>query len=198
MEKARILVIEDLADLAVGLRDTLTALGYEVPAVLASGEEAVRVAADLRPDLVIMDIGLSGELDGVDAATRIRADHDVPVIYLTARSSEEILQRAKATEPYAFLLKPFPEQELVSAVELALHRHKLDRELRESTERFRLYYDKAPLAYQSLDRDGRLIAVNPAWLEMLGYSREDAVGRPFADLVSPCLLYTSPSPRDRS
>lgn len=183
MAKARILIVEDSTDLAQGIRYRLDQLGYEVVAIFASGEEAVRRVGELRPSLVLMDIGLPGEIDGVEAAARIRANHDVPVIYLTAYSDDRTLQRAKVTEPFGYLLKPFQDGELRSVVEMALYKHQVDKELRRSTERFQFYYEKAPLGYQSLDKHGCLAGVNPAWLDMLGYSRQEVIGRLFTDFV---------------
>jgi PAS domain S-box-containing protein len=183
--QARILVVEDQVELAEAVRLGLTELGYRVVAVLGSGEEAVLHVPRLEPDLVLMDIELPGGIDGVEAAAQIRASHDVPIVYLTAHSEEETLQRAKLTEPFGYLIKPFDSRELRSIVEVALYKHEMAQRLQESTERFQLYYEKAPLGYQSLDANGCLVEVNPAWLEMLGYDRDEVIGRPFADYVVP-------------
>jgi PAS domain S-box-containing protein len=181
--QARILVVEDQIELAEAVRLGLRELGYQVVAVLGSGEEAALLAPTLKPDLILMDIELPGGIDGVEAASQIRAVYDVPIVYLTAHSEEETLQRAKLTEPFGYLIKPFDSRELRSIVEVALYKHEMAQRLQASTERFQLYYEKAPLGYQSLDRDGFLLEVNPAWLEMLGHDRDEVIGRPFSDYV---------------
>lgn len=129
MDKARILVVEDEGIVARGLENTLKGMGYAIAASVSSGEEAVQKAAETKPDLVLMDIML---MDGVEAADQIRAGLDISVIYLTAYADEKTLQRAKITEPFGYLLKPFQEQELASIIELALYKHGIGRRLRES------------------------------------------------------------------
>jgi len=123
----RVLVVEDehLVALDIGLR--LGRMGHAVT-IAHSGEEAVEIASSTPFDLVLMDIKLKGELDGINAAARIRGVHDVPVIYLTAYADNKTLERARETEPYAYVLKPFQERELKAAIELAVHRHEHDRQ----------------------------------------------------------------------
>ena len=106
MKKARILVVEDDAIISKDIRNTLETLGHEVPGVAVLGEEALEKAAELRPDLVLMDIQLAGDIDGVEAAAHIREQLQIPVIFLTAYSEDTTLHRAKTTEPYGYLVKP--------------------------------------------------------------------------------------------
>lgn len=131
---ARILIAEDDPTIARYLEITLTRFGYSVAATIASGEEAIRKASALRPDLVLMDIGLSGSLDGVSAARAIRENHQIPVIYLTAHSDEETLRRAKVSGPFGYLIKPIHSPELRCMIEVALHRHEIDTRERERLE----------------------------------------------------------------
>jgi CheY-like chemotaxis protein len=119
----KILVIEDEGIVAMDLAIRLRCLGYSVPAIVASGEEAIRETAKIAPDIVLMDIRLKGEVDGIEAATEIRARFDVPIIYLTAMADGTTMQRAKATNPCGYITKPFQESDLQSAIEKAL-RHK--------------------------------------------------------------------------
>jgi PAS domain S-box-containing protein len=132
MSKGSILVVEDEAIIAHELAGTLAKLGYEVPALCATGEEAVDAAGRLQPDAVLMDIRLLGPMDGVEAAEQIRQRFDLPVIYLTAHADAGTLSRAKLTEPYGYVLKPFDEQVLAIQLELALYKHKTARELRQN------------------------------------------------------------------
>lgn len=130
MKPPRILITEDEMIVALDLERRMKKLGYDVCAVVSSGEEAVRRAAQLEPDIVLMDICLAGALDGIDAAAQIRRIHDLPVIYLTANADEKTLARARATHPASYLLKPFRERELQICVEMALLNHRLQRELK--------------------------------------------------------------------
>jgi CheY-like chemotaxis protein len=128
MTKAQILVVEDEGIIALNVQSSLKSLGYDVPIVVASGEEAIAKAERTRPDLVLMDIMLEGELDGVEAAEQIRERFNIPVIYLTACADDDTLQRARITEPFGYLLKPFEERELHTTIEMALYKHKAEEE----------------------------------------------------------------------
>jgi two-component system cell cycle sensor histidine kinase/response regulator CckA len=130
MTKAQILVVEDEGIVALNIQSGLESLGYDVPVVVDSGEEAVEEAERTRPDLVLMDIMLAGELDGVEAAEQIRERFNIPVIYLTAYADEDTLRRARIAEPFGYLLKPFEERELHTTIEIALYRHKAEESLR--------------------------------------------------------------------
>ncbi len=128
MSNPQVLVVEDEGIIAADIQDRLATLGYEVPATVASGEEALQKIPVFNPDLVLMDIVLQGQMDGIDAAAEIRKRFDLPVIYLTAHADESTLKRAKITEPFAYILKPFEERELQTALEMALHKHKEEQE----------------------------------------------------------------------
>ena len=127
--KYRILVVEDEPIVALDLQMRLGKMGYDVPFVFASGEEAVASARQTRPDLVLMDINIEGEMDGVEAADELARQH-VPVVYLTAYSNDQVLQRAKITEPYGYLLKPIEERELQTTIEVAIYKHQAQEALR--------------------------------------------------------------------
>jgi signal transduction histidine kinase len=131
---AKIMVVEDEGIVARDIQDCLQALGYTVCATASSGSEAIRQAIETQPDLVLMDIVLEGEMDGVEAGAKIRDCCRIPVVYLTAYADEETLQRAKVTEPYAFVLKPFEERELHTVIEIALYKHAMEKRLMAATE----------------------------------------------------------------
>lgn len=130
MEGARVLIVEDNGLAAEGIQAMLNEMGYKVPATVASGEEVVPAVTEHRPDLVLMDIRLEGTLDGIEAARLLRAS-GVPVVYLTAHSDSATLRRAKESEPFGYLVKPVQEVELRAAIEIALHKHRADRQARE-------------------------------------------------------------------
>jgi len=131
MAKARILVAEDEGVSARLIEMMLRSLGYAVPVVISSGEEAIKKAGEVHPDLVLMDILLEGDMDGVQAAEEINTRFNIPVVYLTAYAENDILQRAKITEPYGYILKPFKKMELHTTIDAALYKHKMDSKLKE-------------------------------------------------------------------
>lgn len=128
MTTVKILVVEDEGIVAEEIRSRLKKLDYTVSAVVHSGGSAIQKAEEMRPDLVLMDIQLKGEIDGIDAAQQIQEHLDIPVVYLTAHADENTLQRAKLTNPFGYVLKPFEEKELYVAIEIALYKHKAEKE----------------------------------------------------------------------
>jgi two-component system, cell cycle sensor histidine kinase and response regulator CckA len=130
MNPCRVLVVEDESIVAMDIEDRLVGMGYHLAGWTFSGEEALALAEAQRPDLVLMDIRLQGEMDGITAAERIRNRYQTPVIFLTAYSEDATLDRAKLAEPYGYILKPFDDRELKSAIEIAIHKHGADMEIR--------------------------------------------------------------------
>jgi two-component system cell cycle sensor histidine kinase/response regulator CckA len=176
MTRPRILIVEDDAVAAAGLAETLGLLGYEISATVSTGEEALLSVEEAKPQIVLMDIKLQGSLDGVEAARQIRRRFDVPLVYLTGFADHQLLERAKDTEPYGFLVKPIQMKELITTIEISLYKHQVDKRLRESEERYRNLYDNAPIGIFQSTVDGRLLSVNHAYARMFGYqSPEDAV-----------------------
>lgn len=131
-KKVKIQIVEDETIIAMEVEDRLKTIGYEVTSTVASGEEAVRRAGEDNPDLVLMDIVLQGEMDGIEAAEQIQNRWNIPIVYLTAYADDETLARAKLTGPFGYLLKPFGEKDLHTAIELALYKHGIERELKEA------------------------------------------------------------------
>ncbi|MEL4306265.1 response regulator [Methanococcoides sp. LMO-2] len=130
MKEANILVVEDENIVALSIKKKLELMGYSVIDTASSGEDAI-VKADLfYPDLVLMDVMLRGEMDGIEAAKMIREKFDIPVIFLTAYTDDKTLERAKLAEPYGYISKPFKEQDLKSNIEMALHKHEKEIRLR--------------------------------------------------------------------
>ncbi|MHC1744177.1 MAG: response regulator [Syntrophobacteraceae bacterium] len=130
MKPARVLIVEDEAIVAMDIADRLSGMGYELAGQTANGELALTLAKEQKPDLVLMDIRLQGDMDGVTAAEAIRHQFRVPVIFLTAYSEETTLHRAKRTEPFGYILKPFDDRELRSTIEIALYKHRSEEEIR--------------------------------------------------------------------
>jgi CheY-like chemotaxis protein len=117
MEKQKILVVEDEGIVSIDIRNILKKLGYSVPAVAFSGEEAISKAEETKPDLILMDIGLKGEIDGVEAAIKICDKHNIPVIFLTGFADDNTIQRAKTAKPAGYIIKPINEIELKKSIE---------------------------------------------------------------------------------
>jgi diguanylate cyclase (GGDEF)-like protein len=132
-----ILLVEDEGLIAADLEDTLTRLGYRISGVASEGAEAIEMARALHPQLVVMDVSLRGEVDGIEAACAIQEEAPVPVIFLTGHTDTETLQRAVSTGPLGYLIKPFQEAELRGAIEVAIHKHRSDQARREREERLR-------------------------------------------------------------
>jgi CheY-like chemotaxis protein len=128
MTKAKIMIVEDEWVTADDIRMSLQSLGYTVTSVTSSGEEAIQNAEKDKPDLVLMDIVLEGKMDGIEAANEIRTNLNIPVVYLTAYADEKILERAKITEPFGYIVKPFITEDIRITIELALYKHKADKE----------------------------------------------------------------------
>ena len=173
-EKARILVVEDEAIVAMSLRARLEKLGYAVVDAVASGEEAIDRAEIMCPDLILMDIRLSGAMDGIEAAAEIRERFDIPVVYLTAHADEATLQRAKLTGPFSYLIKPVEARALHTAVEVAVYKHGMEKNLKESEELYRAVVENL---YDSISirSRGRIVFVNKAFLDLHGLEDESEV-----------------------
>jgi CheY-like chemotaxis protein len=126
--KPKILIAENENIIAIDIKNTLYRLGYEILDIVNSGEEVLRKVKDEVPDLILMDISLDGALDGIETAEILSAKYDIPVIYMTGMNTRETLQRAKITEPYGFLLKPFDSREIEIAIEMAFIKRGFDLE----------------------------------------------------------------------
>lgn len=125
---AKILVTEDEGIVAADIEDRLRSLGYQVTATCSSGAEALQKVVETKPDLVLMDIMIQGDMDGIETAKYVREDFGIPVIFLTAYSDDATFQRAKITEPFGYLLKPFEERDLRTNIEMALYKHSMEKE----------------------------------------------------------------------
>ncbi|HCZ13503.1 MAG TPA: hypothetical protein DHV85_02670, partial [Candidatus Accumulibacter sp.] len=190
-----ILVVEDDPLVARALALRLAAVGYAIAGPVASASAAVALAASERPDLVLMDIILAGDVDGIEAAREILEAQRVPLLYLTAYSDEERFARARITAPYAYLIKPYNDRELQLAIELALQRHQRDRLLQLEAERQERRIDELATTLSALvegssdcifakDADGRYVLCNHAFEQLLGRSREEILGRRDAALFA--------------
>ena len=179
MNKPVILVVEDEALIAANLVETLSSLGYTVHEPIATGEDAINAVKNQKPDLVLMDIELFDEMNGIEAAEKIRAIADIPVVYLTANTDDMRIQQAQLTEPYGYILKPAHRRELKATIEMALYKHAIDLKLRESEEKFRAIFAAESDGIFIVDKEsGIIIDCNDAITPMYGYLKDEVVGQP--------------------
>jgi PAS domain S-box-containing protein len=177
MTVTQILVVEDESVVAMDIQSRLMGLGYRVPAIVARGEDAVEKAESLRPDLVLMDIRLKGQMDGVEAASHIRARLDIPVVFLTAYADAATLERAKTTESYGYLLKPFKEGELRTTIEMALYKHQMERRVKQSEQWLSTTLSSIGDAVIATDVQGRIQFMNPVAEALTGWQQDEALGQ---------------------
>ncbi len=184
MNKTTILIVENEAIVAADLSGKLRRLGYEVCGIASKGEDAVALACSLRPRLVLMDIRLEGSMDGIAAAEIIRNRIDVPVIYLTALSDAATLARAKFTDPFGYILKPFEERELATQIELALYKHQADKQIREQAAWLRVTLASIGDAVIAADASGLVTFLNPIGEKLTGWNLEQALGQPIQSVFN--------------
>jgi PAS domain S-box-containing protein len=182
MTHSSIMVVEDEIVVAMEIEEKLKSIGYDVVAICSSGEDAVSEIADRRPDLVLMDIRLDGELDGIQTAELIRRQHDVPVIYLTAYADDTTLNRAKLTEPFGYLVKPFSETELRTTIEVALYKHVQDLKTKEVARWFSSTINVLGAALIVTNKDGIISHLNHVAEFLTGWSHLDAAGMHLTDV----------------
>jgi len=168
----KLLVVEDESIVALDIKHRAELLGYEVVGIASSGEEALELTREKKPDLVLMDIVLKGEVDGIEAAEIIKREYDIPVVYLTAHADKETLKRAKLTEPFGYLIKPFDDREFQSVIEVATYKHLMDSKLRISEKRYRKLVESSPDLIMLLDRTGRIVLLNNAFERVTGFPRK--------------------------
>ena len=183
METVKIMVVEDESIVAKDIQNRLKKFGYLVPAIASSGEEAIDKAGEISLDLVLMDIRLKGAIDGIEAARQIYKRFQLPVIYLTAYADEDTLNRAKHTQPFGYILKPFKERELSTTIEITLARHRLERQLKEREQWLSTVLRSIADAVITTDLDDRISFMNPAAEALTGWPLEAAAGLLVSELL---------------
>jgi PAS domain S-box-containing protein len=192
LSRNRVRVVEDDEIVTIRIKNKLEEWGYEVIDIVNSGEEAVEKALLTRPDLILMDIVIRGELDGIDAANKINEFYKVPIIYLTAYEDSETVKRAKKTIPEAYILKPFADKKLKMALDVALCRHEMQKKLEDSERKYRNLFEHSinALALFQIIRDENqepidfiIIEVNPSFEKITGYNSSDIMERSILDIV---------------
>lgn len=184
MDKTRIQIVEDSSIVAMDLQHSLERMGYEVTAVASSGEEAIKSIEIVLPDLILMDIKIKGQMDGIETATIIKKRFDLPVIYLTAYSDQETLARAKLTEPFGYIIKPYEETELNTVIEMALYKHQMERKVKESEKWLETMLQSIGDAVIATDQFGQVKFMNPVAEALTGWSGWEAFNRPLGEVFN--------------
>ena len=183
MIKARILIVEDEIIVGRDIASHLEEMGYDVAGITANGEQALQLLKEgMHLDLVLMDIHLAGEIDGVDTAQKVRDEYQIPVVFLTVHTDAVTFQRAKKTEPYGYIYKPFEARDLATSIEIALYKHQAEQKIRKSESLHRRILQSAMDAFWLTDRQGRLLEVNDAYCKMSGYSAAELLGMSIQDV----------------
>jgi len=182
MERAKILIAEDQSIVALDIKSRLIKLRYEVVGVVSSGEAAIEKALETQRDLVLMDIVLKGEMDGIGAAEEIHNSLDTPLVFLTAHYDAMTLERAKVTEPFGYIIKPFEERELQSNIEMALCKNRMQRRLKESERWFATTLRSIGDAVIATDALGSIRFMNPMAERLTGWSATEALSKELGDV----------------
>jgi PAS domain S-box-containing protein len=181
-KNGNVLIVEDEPVNAAVIEHQLKKLGYSVAGIATSGEEAIELAQSTKPDVVLMDIHLEGQFDGVEAAVAIRKKSGVPVVYLTGNSDEETIERARTTEAFGYLHKPFQEREVHSTLQLALHKAEMEIRVREESSWFATTLRNISDAVIAADPTGAVKLINPAAQRLTGWGEEQAVGHDLSEV----------------
>lgn len=184
MSKAQILIVEDETIIAKDIQNSLLNLGYSTVGIASAGTDAIEIAKEKKPDLILMDIMLRGNMDGIDTANRIKEHFNIPVIFCSAYFDQNTLERAKITEPFGYMIKPFEERELNITIEMALYKHKMEIELRDTRELFITTLKSINDGIISTDTNGRVAFVNPVALSLTGLQKDEVMGKRPKDILN--------------
>ncbi len=182
MKKTEILIVEDEWMIAEYLKTTLQKLGYSVSAMAASGEDAIRIAMEMRPALILMDIVLTGEIDGIEAARVINEGQSIPIIFLSAYAEVDMVEKARQAGVYGYLVKPVKESELKATIDLALYKHNMEQQLKDSENRLFATLRSINDAVISTDENGCITFMNSLAGALTGWDIEDAKGKLLKDI----------------
>ena len=185
MTKKRIMVVEDEGITAMNIKSSLEDIGYAVTSISVTGEDAVDNAVEDRPDLILMDIILKGEMNGIEAAEQIRAKYDIPIVYLTAYSDEAMIKRIKKTEPAGYIVKPFDEKELRIALEIGFYKHEMESRLKESENRFREVVEGTGDLVTTVDGKGDIVYINHVAERIFGVKADKCIGMSAFKFIHP-------------
>jgi len=176
----KILIADDDFTVGMQVEEMLTALGYDVVGQAGSGQQAVKMARDLKPDMILIDIVMPGEINGIEAAEKIRAESEIPIVFVSGYGESEHIEQAKQIGPFGYVMKPFAEREIKASVEIALHKRKMELELKEVYDRVKQNEEilsaaihKSPIPTAVGASDGSILSFNEALVSLIGYRQEE-------------------------
>jgi PAS domain S-box-containing protein len=178
MTRRRIFIVEDERVVAMDLERRLTRLGHDVVGNVPSAAEALEEVGKTNPDILMADIKLDSNMDGVELARVLHKRYGIAVVFVTAYSDEDTLNRVKGSDACGFILKPFTDQELQATIDIGMHEHEMEVKLRQSEEQYRRLFNEAPVGYHEINLEGRIVRVNQTELDMLLYMEKEVLGKP--------------------
>lgn len=173
---AKIMIVEDERIVAMDIKESIRAIGYNVVGVAHSGEKAIEMVKEKKPDLILMDIMLKGGIDGISTTEKLHKDYNIPVVYLTAYADEVTLSRAKITEPSGYLLKPFEQKELHTTIETALYNHQMEQKVKESEKWLTTTLNSIGEGMIATGADGKIKMFNPVAENLSGWKKNEVLG----------------------
>lgn len=183
LESTKILIVEDQNIVAMDLQNCLKTLNYNVSGIAFSGAGAIKKAQETSPDLILMDVTLKGDMDGISAAEEIKKRFNIPIIYLTSYADPATIQRAKETEPFGYIIKPFEEKELNRMIEIALHKHKIEKEIKEKENYLKSALDSLEYGVLNVKKDGTILFVNKYFLNLTEYEGFNFINKKLSELL---------------
>ena len=177
------MVVEDESVISLDIRNSLTKLGYAISGAATSGEVALRKIEKNRPDVILMDIHLKGEMTGIDVSRKVKSEFQIPIVYLTANADDSTFKEAQNTDPFGFILKPFEERELGIAIEIALNKHKKEQVVRASESWYATAFQSLSEAVIATDPQGNIVFMNAAAESITGWSLTEAIDRPATGIL---------------
>lgn len=183
MAKAKLMIVEDEGLVALSIQSALENFGYEVIATTGLASKVMQLAVEHAPDLILMDIRLKGDVDGIEVANSLRNTLKIPVVYLTAHSDEKTLERAKQSEPFGYIVKPYEDRTLYATVEIALFTAQLRNELVRTKERLATILSSLQETVITMDLKGRIEYFNAAAEKLTGLAASEAIGEGFFRLL---------------
>jgi PAS domain S-box-containing protein len=190
MSQPKLLIVENELIVAEDLKDTLVEFGYVIVDIITTGEKALNLVSNTELDLILMDIMLKGKVDGINAASIIQNNYDIPVVYLTAHTDDNTFNRAKLTKPYGYIIKPYERKALYTTIELALYNHKRDKELiekekrlRESEKRYKTLFETIPQGIIECDTKAVITFINEGTTRIFGFEPEELLGKEIYGLI---------------
>lgn len=185
VQEKSILIVEDEGVVALSMQAALRKLGYKVVGIAVTGKEAIALATEHKPDVILMDIHIKGDMDGIQTTEKLNQIMDIPVIFLTAYADDETVRRAIKTRSHSYLVKPYNPRELYSNIEFAIYKRRMKTRLGSNRENLELFLTKSADAGMIIDMQNFIVFANSAAETLLGWTKEEMQGKKFFALVSP-------------